>query len=80
MTEISKYTRHVRLVSGTLDRLGLDFLKLANINSKDVRLMVHRCEGCTVPEACEWMLAQNRVLEKPLKHCRNANEFARLKP
>ncbi len=83
MAEISKNIRHARLVSEMADRVGLDLveeMQRANIDSEDVRMMVHRCEGCTDPEACEKLLAQGRSLENPPEYCRNASEFARLKP
>ncbi|MDG1430029.1 MAG: DUF6455 family protein [Paracoccaceae bacterium] len=83
MADDSRFTRHARLVSEMADRIGLDLveeMQRANVDNEDVRMMVHRCEGCTDPEACEKVLAQGRPLENPPEYCRNANEFSRLKP
>ena len=82
MAEDDKFVRHARLVSKMADRVGLDLveeMQRGQIDAEDVRMMVHRCQGCTDPEACEKLLAQGQPLEKPPEYCRNANVFAQHK-
>ena len=78
----TRYTRHARLVSKMADRVGVDLIEdmqRGEIDSEDLRMMVHRCEGCTDPEACEKLLETGAMLDNPPAYCRNAERFAQLK-
>lgn len=78
MVQDEKYVRHARLVSVMADRVGLDLveeLERGRIESEGLRQMVHRCQNCSDPEACEKLLAQSQPMDNPPSYCRNAHIF-----
>ncbi len=82
MTSEDRYTKHARLVSKMADRAGVDVvenMQRGELNSEELRTMVHRCEGCTDPEACERLLESGAQLDNVPSYCRNADRFDQLK-
>ena len=82
MTSEDRYPRHARLVTKMADRVGLDVIESmqrGELDSENLRQMVHRCEGCTDPDACEQMLDSGAQIDNPPSYCRNANRFEQLK-
>lgn len=77
-----RYTKHAKLVSQMADKVGLDLLEImqrGELDSEDLRMMVHRCEGCTSPEDCTQKLASGQITDTPPDYCRNANIFEAMK-
>ena len=82
MSPEDRYTRHARLVSQMADKVGLDVIESmqrGELDSEDLRNMVHSCEGCTDPEACERMMASGVPVENPPEYCRNSERLSQWK-
>ncbi|MDP7151399.1 MAG: DUF6455 family protein [Paracoccaceae bacterium] len=82
MTTDDRYTKHAKLVSKMADKVGLDLLEKmqrGELDSEDLRMMVHRCEGCTDPEDCRHKLESGQITESPPDYCRNAPIFEAMK-
>ena len=79
MTADERFTKHAKLVSNMADKVGVDLteeMMRGKLESEDLRMMVHRCEGCTDPEACIHLLEHGAPSEFPPSYCRNADTFA----
>jgi hypothetical protein len=79
MTGEDRYTRHARLVSKMADRVGLDLvegMQRGEIDSEDIREIVHLCTGCIDPEACSKLLASDAKIDNPPEFCRNAKKLS----
>ncbi|MGH1331010.1 MAG: DUF6455 family protein [Paracoccaceae bacterium] len=80
MFGLEKLEKHERLVTGMGDALGVDLMEevqRGNLAPEELRSRVFRCMGCTDPEACGHMLAQNKgeKLEATPAYCRNSEMF-----
>ena len=82
MSVDDSYTNHAKLVTRMADKVGLDLteeMQRGNVDSEDLRVMVHKCQGCTDPEHCVSLLESGDSSAFPPEYCRNADTFARLK-
>lgn len=83
MAKMDRYTRHARLVSKMADRVGLDLveqMQRGKLDSEGLRGMVHRCEGCSNPDACSELLADGHTHGVAPGYCRNTHIFDALRP
>ncbi|MBL4628058.1 MAG: adenylosuccinate lyase [Roseicyclus sp.] len=71
----NKFSKAADLVSGMADRDGFDLNDPAA--AKQFRNMVMKCRGCTDPEACTQLLAENEHLDAPPEYCRNKDRLTR---
>jgi len=81
MAADDRFTHHARLVSKMADRVGIDIveeMQRGKLDAEDLRMMVHRCEGCTEPEACLELLQRGEGRTAP-EYCRNTHVFESMK-
>ncbi|ATG49340.1 hypothetical protein CEW89_18215 [Celeribacter ethanolicus] len=82
MTGTKGYETHERLMNRMAQTLGVDFEELKQRGQCDEGAMenrVHRCMGCTDPEACEVFLADHEAgAEFAPAYCRNKTDLERL--
>ena len=54
MTADDRFTKHAKLLTRMADKVGVDLteeMQRSKLDAEDLRMMVHRCEGCTDPDA-----------------------------
>lgn len=81
MSVSERFDHHAKLVADMADTLGVDLLETmqrGELDAEDLRAMVHKCCGCTQPEACKGWLAQAEGEEEAPYYCRNAETFAKM--
>ena len=81
MSTDQQFSHHARLVTRMADATGVDLveqMQRGKLDSEDLRMMVHRCQGCTHPCDCEMRLDAGGLTATP-DYCRNTSEFAALK-
>lgn len=82
MSADDRFDHHARLVSKMADKTEVDLveeMQRGKLDAEDLRMMVHRCEGCTDTEACIQMLEHGEPGDFPPVFCRNRETFAAMK-
>ena len=82
MSADDRFTHHAKLVSKMADKVGIDLteeMQRGKVDAEDLRMMVHRCEGCTDPEDCIALMESGDKSAFPPSYCRNADTFATMK-
>ncbi len=79
MLRFSRFDRHVRLMTGLADALGIDLgaeVAAGRLTPEAYRERIFRCVGCDKSDACERFLADagGFATEAP-EFCRNKSEF-----
>lgn len=78
MTISDRYTKHAKMVSHMADKVGIDLVETmqrGELDSEDLRMMVHRCQGCSDPDDCQQKLESGQITGTPPEYCRNAHVF-----
>jgi len=79
MTADDRFTKHAKLLTRMADKVGVDLteeMQRSKLDAEDLRMMVHRCEGCTDPDACIHLLENGAPTQFPPSYSRNAETFA----
>lgn len=79
MFSISRYDRHVRLISRMARALGFDLAEAVSsgrMSPEGYRERVMRCSNCKDADACERLLdASEDGLDAAPAYCRNRDDF-----
>ena len=83
MTVNQRFDHHAKLFATMADTLGVDLtekMQRGEVDSEDLRMMVHKCTGCTSPCDCVGWLADNAEgAEVAPSYCRNGDELLTMK-
>lgn len=83
MSVTKRFDHHAKLVAQMADTLGVDLpeqMQRGELDSEDLRQMVHKCTGCTRPGQCAtWLAANAQGAAAAPSYCRNADTMAQLR-
>ncbi|WP_460273970.1 DUF6455 family protein [Celeribacter sp. ULVN23_4] len=82
MTGTKAFETHERLMNRMAQTLGVDFdekIQRGECDEEQMEFRVHRCIGCSDPQACESFLASHEHgADAAPSYCRNKDDLERL--